>query len=343
MSTKDKLPVIKILIYPFDGILHLIEPLQTRLYSLDIHTTITNTNIKTDDTIIVDLNYFTGKPLPLLFELVEYVIQQIPFQFNSLPFLLEGESKILRLLNSKIVVEQFKPTVYSYTHNRYGEVKGTEELRVLFTTEVFRNLNRYSIAHGKSLKNAFLAIVFSSEGVLLVQEKIEACNLEIRVKRYHIGSPVHRYKYTEEYNTVQTDEAPLNKWSRFIEPIVCFDWRHPLFDENGNRLSDEPISDDYASIWMHDVAEGKRLARETFIFLEKLFRDSGFLLVDICFFIDQSGHILYGEISQDCMRVKNSLRDPSLSESMDKDLWRQGEKEELLAERYHNLYQSIFK
>ena len=45
MSTKDKLPVIKILIYPFDGILHLIEPLQTRLYSLDIHTTITNTNV----------------------------------------------------------------------------------------------------------------------------------------------------------------------------------------------------------------------------------------------------------------------------------------------------------
>jgi phosphoribosylaminoimidazole-succinocarboxamide synthase len=212
----------------------------------------------------------------------------------------------------------------------------------LFSSELFRSMNRYNHEQIKHLKNAFLAVVYTADGPLMVQEKVETCNLEVRVKRYHIGSPVHRYKYTEKYNTVQLNEAPLKKWTRFDVPLVCFDWRLPLTDELGNRLADEPISDDYAGIWMNDIVEAKNLARETFSWMERVFRDSGLLLVDICFFIDKTGRVLYGEISPDCMRVRDGLDDPDESGSFDKDLWRQGEKEQLLAKRYHKLFHILF-
>lgn len=332
-------PIYKVSLFPVEGMNHLVEPLCKRLNELDIITTIQAEAI---DAIKIKFDDFYGKRSIILSELLEHVIKHLPFEFEKLPLLVEGESKIVRQLNSRIVVEQFKPTVYSFTHNRYGEVEGTAELRVLFTAELFRRMNRYSQENRKRLKNAFLSVVHTAQGPLLIQEKVETCNLEVRVKRYHVGSPVHRYKYTEKHGTVQLNEAPLTKWTRFDVPLVCFDWRLPLNDEQGNRLADEPISDDYASIWMNNVVEAKNLARETFSWMEQLFRDAGLLLVDSCFFIDKSGHMIYGEISPDCMRVREGLGDPKESQSFDKDLWREGEREVLLAKRYHKLFHLLF-
>ncbi|MES1181357.1 MAG: hypothetical protein ABUL44_01035, partial [Flavobacterium sp.] len=112
-------------LFPFDGINHLMEPLCKRLNELDIQAVVQQDKTKTDNSIPVHFKDFIGRANVLLFELVEHVIQQLPFQLEALPLLIEGESKIIKLLNSKMVVEQFKPTVYSFTHNRYGEVEGT--------------------------------------------------------------------------------------------------------------------------------------------------------------------------------------------------------------------------
>ena len=308
---KNEFQVYKVLLSPVDEISHLMTSLSERLQELDIETIQPSRTKEGKEVIKIDFNPFKKNRFVLVSELLEHVIQQLPFEFEKLPLLIEGESKIIRQLNSKIVVERFKPTVYSFTHNRYGEVEGTAELRVLFSAELFRRMNRYNNQQQrKKLRNAFLAVVSSADGPLLIQEKVETCNLEVRVKRYHIGSPVHRYKYTEKHPTVQLNEKPLTKWTRFDVPLVCFDWRLPLTDEDGNRLSDEPISDDYAGVWMSNVVEAKNLARETFSWMERVFRESNLLLVDICFFIDKTGQTLYGEISPDCMRVKEGLVDP---------------------------------
>lgn len=332
-------PIYKVSLFPVEGMNHLIEPLCKRLNELDIITTIQAEAI---DAIKISFQDFYGKRSVTLPDLLEHVITHLPFEFEKLPLLVEGESKIIKQLNSRMVVERFKPTVYSFTHNRYGEVEGTAELRILFTAELFRRMNRYSTENRKKLKNAFLAVVNTAQGPLLIQEKVETCNLEVRVKRYHVGSPVHRYRYTEQHDTVQLNGAPLTKWTRFDIPLVCFDWRLPLTDEKGNRLADEPISDDYAGIWMNNVVEAKNLARDTFSWMEQVFRDAGLLLVDACFFIDKSGKMIYGEISPDCMRVREDLGDPKESQSFDKDLWREGEREILLAKRYHKLYHLLF-
>ncbi len=339
---KTPFTTYNVLLMPFHGINHLMDPLCKRLIDLDINAVVKEEDIQLDDAIRINFNEVIGRTSISTAELLEFVIQQLPIEFEKLPLLVEGESKIVRLLNSKMVVERFKPTVYSYTHNRYGEVEGTAELRILFTAEMFRRMNAYNAKDKKKLSNAFLAELNTSDGPLLVQQKVETCNLEVRVKRYHIGSPLHRYKYTEKYDTVQPNGQPLKKWSKFDVPVVCFDWRHPLTDESGNRLADEPISDDYAAIWMDDVIQAKKLARETFSWMERIFEEAGLLLVDACFFIDKKGTMLYGEISPDCMRVKNGSGDPGISDSFDKDLWREGEKERLVSKRYQKLFHMLF-
>lgn len=275
-----------------------------------------------------------------LYVQIEKIIKLLSVDFESLPIVTEGESKIIRRLTNKLVIEKFKPTVYSFSENRYGNAEGTDIIRARFSAEVFRSLHRLE-NDPNAPKSAFVALMETSDGPLTVQREVETSNLEVRVKRFHIGSPVHRYKYTERYNTTMSF-GPLKRWSKFNDPIVCFDWRNPLYDENGVRLADEPISDDYAGVWMENVQEAKMMAKKTFLWLESIFMMSGFQLIDICFFIDRSGQFLFGEISPDCMRVREIDLDIENSNSFDKDLWRKGKSSGVLKEQYEMLFKRIF-
>ncbi len=273
-------------------------------------------------------------------KLLERALRELPLDFPTLPLLVEGESKEIRLWTDKTVVMRFKPTVYSYTANRYGEVAGTDELRAKFTAVIFRRMADRAFGEFAPA-NAFLAAIESKHGLLIVQKRVRACNLETRIKRYHIGSPVHRYKYTEAYPSA-ADGAPIARWTRFDSPVVCFDWRHPLMTPTGERLADEPLPDDYAALWMQDVPHAKEIARATFIWLESLFLNAGLRLIDMCLFIDREGRTIYGEISPDCMRVRLELGDPREAEAADKDLWRNGRAPHELRERYEQLYRRLF-
>jgi len=270
------------------------------------------------------------------YSFVEQVLHQTRFEFAQLPLLVIGDSKEIRLLTPKIALARLLPTLYSFTYNRYGEVKGTEEIRARFSADIFRTM---ALSPGPyHLSSAFLGLVESPVGPLLAERSVEVCNLEIRVKRYHIGSAVHRYLFTEDHPTVAG--PALQRWDRFAEPIVCFDWRHPLTDREGNRLADEPLPDDYASLWISDTQRAKFLARETFAWLEDFFTAGGLKLIDICFFIDKSGGTVYGEISPDCMRVRTYASDDS--DALDKDQWRSGGAPDEVLKRYARLYSTLF-
>ncbi len=265
------------------------------------------------------------------FSPIEQIFWHLEINFDELPLLKEGESKIVRLLTPKLVIEKFKPSVYSYTYNRYDFAEGTDRIRALFSAAVFRHLQ-----HG-----AFISLIEQNGELLTIQRRVDDCNLEVRVKRYHVGSPVHRYLYTERHSSTQNG-IKINKWCRFDEPIVCFDWRHPLEDEEGRRLADEPLSDDYAALWMDNTVHAKQLAKETFKLLEERFSASGLELVDICFFIDRSGHIIFGEISPDCMRIKQLSDDIANADSLDKDNWRSGHSKSHLYRKYKELLLRVF-
>ncbi|WP_155930609.1 phosphoribosylaminoimidazolesuccinocarboxamide synthase [Mesorhizobium sp. L2C084A000] len=269
--------------------------------------------------------------------MLEQVLCSLSVTFNELKLLAVGESKEVRLLTPRIAVAKLLPSVYSFTNNRYGIVPGTERVRTKFCAELFRAMTRRP--GPRHLSNAFLGLVDSDQGLLLAEHVVTPGNLEVRVKRYHIGSPLHRYRYTEAHETA-FGGTPLARWSRFETPVVCFDWRNPLEDEHGKRLADEPLSDDYASIWIDDCARAKQLARDTFGWIEELFAERGLQLIDICFFIDRTGSVIFGEISPDCMRVRSRAADDS--EALDKDQWRSGGEPAAVLDRYEKLYQIIF-
>lgn len=274
--------------------------------------------------------------------LLERALRLLPLDFCSLPLLVEGESKILRLWTDKVVVARFKPTVYSFTANRYGEVAGTDVIRVKFTAALFRSMAAVNWDVATPPRSAFLAEIWSPNQIpLLVEERMADCNLETRIKRYHVGSPTHRYRYTDKHPTTQSAN-PLSHGSRFHWPVVCFDWRHPLKSVEGERLADEPLSDDYAAVWMHDIAYAKGMASQTFLWMEEMFADHDLRLIDMCLFIDREGQTIYGEISPDCMRVRLGLEDPFKAEAADKDLWRNGRPPDEVYRRYLELYERLF-
>jgi phosphoribosylaminoimidazole-succinocarboxamide synthase len=272
---------------------------------------------------------------------LEQILARVPVRFEALPLLADGESKELRLWTDEVVLMRFKPTVYSFTSNRYGESTGTDLVRLRFTAALFRRMARPRCAGGLGQESAFLAEIETPTGPLLAQKRVQPGNLEIRIKRYHIGSPIHRYRFTERHESM-LQGGPVRPWSRFEEPVVCFDWRNPLRDETGTRLADEPLSDDYARIWMRDVDHAKESARQVFLWMEDWFVGAGVRLVDLCLFVDRSGRIIFGEISPDCMRVHLTLDHPERAESADKDLWRSGKAPEILLVRYRELYRRLF-
>jgi|GEM_PF-3037634 len=284
----------------------------------------------------------SGEPIsidlcPSRFPLVEQVIRGVQFDFTALPLLVRGESKEIRLLTPRIAVARLLPTVYSFTSQRYGVVSGTDEVRARFSAELFREMAAYpGTTH---LSTAFLGLVETSVGPLLAEEVVKSCNIEIRVKRFHIGSPLHRYRYCEKHLTARGG-IPLQRWARFEHPLVCFDWRHPLQDDAGNRLADEPLPDDYAALWIDDIVGAKRLARRAFEWIERRFANVNLQLIDICFFIDRTGKVLYGEISPDCMRVRSHASIEG--EALDKDIWRSGGQPEEVVDRYRRLYRAVF-
>ena len=265
---------------------------------------------------------------------VDAVLAGWSCDFEPLPLLAEGESKIVRRLTDTLVVERFKPTVYSFTQNRYGIAEGTDDVRAQFSAATFRHLRAHA-----DMENAFVALIDIGGTPHTIQRAVQPCNLEVRVKRYHIGSPLHRYKYTANHDSVFG--PPLARWFRFPAPVGCFDWRHPLHDEDGNRLADEPLPDDYAACWIEDVPKAKRTARTAFVALEALFRTAGLTLIDICFFIDRTGKIIFGEISPDCMRIRSAAAEDN-PRLLDKDAWRAGCTPLLLRERYEELFQKVF-
>lgn len=268
--------------------------------------------------------------------MIEQVLRGLRFDFAGLPLLVDGDSKEIRLLTPRVTLARLKPSVYSFTYNRYGTVPGTEDVRARFSAAVFALMA--DSPGPRHLSSAFLGLVESDHGPLLAERRVDPGNLEVRVKRFHIGSPVHRYRFTEDHPTVAG--PPLTRWARFDTPVVCFDWRHPLTDEHGVRLADEPLPDDYAAVWIADVAGAKRLATDTFEWLERLFARSGLQLIDICFFIDRSGSVVFGEISPDCMRVRSSASDDA--DALDKDRWRSGGEPAELLERYEQLHRTVF-
>lgn len=271
-------------------------------------------------------------------------------QFAELPFVVEGESKEIRYMGNGKVAIRLKPTVYSYTHNRAGELPGTDSLRLRATEILVDQLATAGIKH------AYCAInkQFIQADLILqphtrdnpqpfrpsdltasqINKLPSAPPIEVVVKDRHVGTPKHRYYKFTNYPT--RDGIYIDVDDKYPETTVRFDWRNPMKDNDGNRLADEVLSDEMAN-WFINVRQAKKTACKSFEVLRDFMETKGIDLWDICFFISMDGKTVFSEISQDCGRYRLL----ETSKSLDKDVWRQGGSGQHVAQKWQQFIDRI--
>jgi phosphoribosylaminoimidazole-succinocarboxamide synthase len=236
-------------------------------------------------------------------------------KFDSLELVQEGESKIIRRVDDATLAIRLKPTVYSFTHQRYGEVPGTEILRLKASIVLWQKLIDAGIP---------VPVVAASDACYLCKD-VDAPPIEVIVKSFYVGTPKHLYR---GLTTTKTRHARFIEVGSRHEPYVRFDWRNPL-----------PDKDECLPIWLADqfidTSKAELLALKAFDVLSFFLSSRGIEIQDICFFIDAAGSCIFGEISPDCMRVKYRGGD------LDKDLWRDGKTAEDIISRWSTFVRLI--
>lgn len=270
--------------------------------------------------------------------------------FRALPIVVEGESKEVRYAGKGNVVIRLKPTVYSYTYNRTGIVGGSDVARLRAVKKFLEVLRSSGVAHTYRQVNdrwilSQLVLQPVREGepqpfrpIDLTAEqmaKLPIANpIEVIVKRYHGGTPKHRYDSFTSYLT-RTGEYVVDE-GEYPDLVVRFDWRNPMHNAQGERLADEVLPDDMAE-WFIDTAAARQTVLGAFEALSQFLTAKGLELRDICFFVSTDGHTLFGEVSPDGMRVRDATG------NLDKDIWRAGGSSKLLLEKWQQLADIVEK
>lgn len=176
-----------------------------------------------------------------------------------------------------------------------------------------------------------------------------APSIEVVIKRYLTG--------TTKHGCIGLAGSEIRKSHPFYsgmmlegdgalpELLVRFDWRNPLrHRKNGERMADALLdrdTHDKTELWDAVIRYGERMAdtvlppqladliidvskarRTAFIAataIEDFLASKKIVFYDLCMFIDESGEMVYGEVSPDCGRYRHL----DLG-SLDKDVWRSG-------------------
>ena len=254
-------------------------------------------------------------------------------EFDKLPLLIQGESKIIRVYNSKLNIIKYKPSVYSHKMQRGGDVKGTDYERITVTKNFLDIFSRHCIKH------TYLSI--GKEFILTESINIQTDipPLEIIVKRCYVGSDKHRYYNMDKCKTRFGKDLVEKESKEYPEILVRYDYRNPNFHpETGVPIGDILICDDLADQFI-DVQVSKKVAKHIFTVLMDHLARMNIYIQDICLMLTVTGDKVYGEVSQDCGRYK--YKDEHTLSDLDKDIWRSGGSSDLVLEKYKKLTELV--
>jgi len=264
--------------------------------------------------------------------------------------ILEGESKKFYKVNDNIALIELKPTMYSFTHNRYGIVEGTDELRAKFwslfsgtVNDIYLSYsnNEYKFNDSKILDlaseyknntsepfptNYLATLKINNKIYIAVYFKPEIPPIEVIWKNYLVGTMKHNLKEVDKYKTRYGKVIEYE--SVFPKDIIRFDWRNKLPNK------DEAIPDDYANFYT-DVHKAKITAKFVTHILKSMLSVKHYELVDLCYFITYNGDLICSEITPDGMRIRKK------DYSFDKDLWRQGKDSTVINTVWNELYSDL--
>jgi len=258
-------------------------------------------------------------------------------QFESLPTIIEGNSKIIKNFDSRFNLIGYKPTVYSHTQQREGVVDGTDVERMMMTRDILYLFDIDGIPH---------AYWYVGNHYVLCEKisKEDIPPIEVVVKRCLVGSDKHRYygleKLTTRHGTSMITDREHNEYNKIY---VRFDYRNPnRHPDTGLPLGDYPLADELADELIN-VEKARDLAKLTFISLMHHFTEMGIYFEDVCFMITTDGSKHYSEVSQDCGRYKKidcydactAVSKHEKQHDLDKDVWRRGGSHKDVIEKWH--------
>jgi len=263
---------------------------------------------------------------------------------------IEGESKKIYLLN-KLALVELKPTMYSYTYNRYGIVEGSELVRLDFWNFFSTILNSASIDYYVTqdsktlpknivhlmtkylpeenyplLSNYICETQIGDKRYAIIRFAESIPPLEVVWKKYLVGTMKHTLKNVNKFNTLK--KQIIDYEEKFPNDFVRFDWRNPLPDK------DECIPDDFAKFYINTL-NAKITAKVVSYLINNELSKKGYELVDICYFMNNEGNRVYSEITPDGMRIKKK------EQSYDKDLWRSGKEKQVIIDTWKMLYDDL--
>lgn len=285
-------------------------------------------SIHTVQTLIEDiiLNNSTKHLVPCINSFTEE-------EFLKLPFIIEGESKIVRKYNDRFHIVKYKPTVYSHKMQRAGVVEGTEIERMLMTKNIIDIFSRHMIKHSYWFVGHDYIL-----NETLDNDKDIPC-LEVIVKRCFVGSDKHRYYEMEKLNNRFGKSLIKNDRSEYQKLLVRFDYRNPNFHPlTGVPIGDILVCDDLADEFIN-VEVAKPTAKKIFNCLDEHFSKMNIYFEDVCLMLTVAGDKLYGEVSQDCGRYKY-VKENEISD-LDKDVWRAGGSSQLVLQKYQMLSEIV--
>lgn len=252
-------------------------------------------------------------------------------EFDALPLVVEGESKVVRDAGDGRCVIRFKPTIYSFTSNRAGVVPGSDVLRLRASRVFVDVLRRAGVAH------AYRAV---NDRFVLADLVPSPPPIEVVVKAFHSGTSKHRYHAMA--GTPLRRSHPFWPGATFAAeggypaPIVRFDWRNPVTHPvTGARLADEVLGDEQAD-WFIDTQRARLTALNVYRALSGFLAERDVVLYDLCLFVTEDGQTVFGEVSQDCGRFRHF--DLGM---LDKDVWRAGGSSEAVLEKWQLLLDLI--
>jgi len=234
------------------------------------------------------------------------ILQQDAPHFDLLPTYFEGNSRILKQSSSAdFLLERLKPTIFSHLANGPIPLPGIDRVR--------RRLSSYfcQLLEASGIKTA----TWDSVGELALIHKEKVAPIEVVVKSAFIGSPKHLYLGLDK--RVGRDGTLLNVGDRH-PPYVRFDWRNPLPEPD--RVIPEALADRFI-----DTQKAKTTALLAFKCLREHLLQKSFDLLDICFFMNETGDTICGEVSTDNTQIIYTGSDPEL-----KVLFSKREKEAML-------------
>lgn len=302
--------------------------------------------IKKDNILMIDV--FNKDIFDITRIIIEKYVELNLNNFNITTESFEGESKKFFVFENLALVK-LKPTLYSFTYNRYGTVEGTDDIRCLFWELFGGGINKWFSE--KWINNDFTKY----ERKLLIDRKVpflsnflgqikikdttfnivryfeEIPPIEVIWKKYLVGTMKHNLYNVDKYNTIYRQE-PIKYEGKFPSSIVRFDWRNKL------PHKDECIPDDFAAFYIK-VENAKKTCNLVSYYLEKILNIKGYILVDLCYFMDYNGSTICSEITPDGMRIKKK----NLITSFDKDLWRQGKDKDTIINTWLDLYNDLKK